>query len=133
MKKKEYCWKETLPIVIYFSSPFYTITIKFRYFQWTKLYVGGRGSARICNNHPWDGITHFLMKIHELMAHNQATGLADSSLASAELKTPSKAESACHDWSERKRAVRFGQDCNSLLSYSLHCFLGPAGHSSGSS
>ena len=36
---------------------------------WTKLYVGGKGSGRICNNHPWDGMTHFLMNIHELTSN----------------------------------------------------------------
>ena len=29
---------KTLTIVMYFSGPLYTITIKFRYFRWTKLY-----------------------------------------------------------------------------------------------
>ena len=72
--------------MIYFSSPFYTIAIKFRYFQWTKLYVGVGGSGRICNNCTCDGITHFLMNIHEMTPHNQATGLANWSLASVELK-----------------------------------------------
>ena len=69
---------------------------------------GEKGSGRICNNHPWDRITHFLMNILELMPHNQATVLADSSLASVELKILSKAESAGHNWPERKRTVRFG-------------------------
>ena len=65
---------------------------------------GGWGGGRICNNHPWDGMTHLLMNIHELTPHNQAAGLADSSFASAELKILSKAESARHNRSERKQS-----------------------------
>ena len=62
---------------------------------------GGGGGGRVYN-HPWDGMTQndpliFLMNIHELTPHNQATGLADSSLASAEIKILSKAESARHN------------------------------------
>ena len=54
-------------------------------------------------------MTHFLMNIHELMLHNQATDLADSSLASAEQKILSKAECACHNRSEQKRTVRLDE------------------------
>ena len=60
----------------------------------------GRGSGRICNNQPlgWNhGMPHFPMYINELTPHNQATGLANSSLASAGLKILSKAESAHHN------------------------------------
>ena len=40
------------------------------------------------------------MNIHEVTPHNQATGLADSPLASAELKIISKAKFARHNQSE---------------------------------
>ena len=69
---------------------------------------------RICNNHRWDVVTHFLMNVHKLTPHSQATGLADLSLASAELKIPSKAESFHHNWCECKRTVRIGRNCNGL-------------------
>ena len=62
----------------------------------------GKGEWSNCNSHPWDGMNLFLMNIHELKPHNQATGLADSSLAFAELKMPSEAETACHNQYECK-------------------------------
>ena len=40
--------------------------------------------------------------------------VADLSLASAELEILSKAESACHNWSEHKRTVRSERNCNRL-------------------
>ena len=55
------------------------------------------------------------MNIHKLTPYNQTTGLDDSSLASAELKILSKAESTRHNRSERKRTVRFGRNCKSTL------------------
>ena len=39
------CGKETLIIGIYISSPVYTITVAFRYFQWTKFYAEGKGGV----------------------------------------------------------------------------------------
>ena len=54
---------------IQFRPKTYITTI----FLWTKLYGGGRGSGRICNNHAWDEVTQFLMNIHELTSNKQAT------------------------------------------------------------